>query len=76
MPIYEYVCTDCDHKFELIRPVSKSSEAASCPNCHKPAERVLSRFACFTTDDSGMPMSLAGNSCDGCSADDCSSCNM
>ena len=76
MPIYEYVCTDCDHKFELIRPVSQFSKTASCPNCHKPAERILSRFACFTTDEDGLPMSLAGNACDGCSADDCSSCNI
>ena len=28
MPIYEYVCPDCKTKFELMRPISKSSEPA------------------------------------------------
>lgn len=76
MPIYEYVCADCDNKFELIRPVSQFSDSAPCPTCQKPSGRILSRFACFTTDESGMLASLAGDSCSGCSSSDCSSCNM
>ncbi len=30
MPIYEYVCPDCDFKFEILRPFSKAGEVASC----------------------------------------------
>ena len=76
MPIYEYVCNDCKNKFELIRPVSQSSDSAPCPTCQKPSERILSRFACFTTDESGLPTSLMGDACSGCTSSDCSSCNI
>jgi putative FmdB family regulatory protein len=76
MPIYEYVCTDCDSKFEKIRPVSCATEPAPCPTCQKDAGRVLSRFACFTTDDSGMMAPVGGDACSSCSASSCDSCNM
>ena len=33
MPIYEYVCSDCDLKFELIRSLSQAEEGALCPRC-------------------------------------------
>ena len=76
MPLYEYVCTDCDDKFELIRPLSLSAEGATCPKCEGSAERVLSRFACFSTDESGVPTSVGGSACSSCSASSCSSCSI
>ena len=45
MPIYEYYCSKCGTEFELIRPVSKSDEPATCNRCGEPAERQLSNFA-------------------------------
>jgi len=75
MPIYEYVCKDCQTKFELIRPISKSDEAATCPECNNSAERVLSLFACFSSDANGIPYSVGGSSCSGCSSDSCATCN-
>jgi len=76
MPIYEYVCADCDTKFEKIRPVSCATEPSPCPICTKDADRVLSRFACFTTDETGMSAPVGGSSCSGCTASTCTSCNM
>ena len=76
MPIYEYVCPGCECKFELLRPLSKSTESASCPRCHKTAERVLSTFACFSTDNSGMTSALGGNPCASCGATGCDTCAM
>jgi putative FmdB family regulatory protein len=78
MPIYEYVCPECDSKFELLRPLSQADEEASCPSCHKPARRKLSTFACFSTSDSGVPTRIAGtgSSCDSCSASNCSTCGL
>ena len=43
MPIYEFVCPDCKTKFELMRPISKSSEPADCPKCKHIANRALSQ---------------------------------
>jgi putative FmdB family regulatory protein len=33
MPIYEYECRHCGHRFEYL--VLPTSPAASCPSCHK-----------------------------------------
>ena len=33
MPIYEYECRQCGHRFEYL--VLASSPAAECPSCHK-----------------------------------------
>ncbi len=76
MPIYEYVCPDCDCKFELLRPLSQSADPASCPHCQKSAERVLSTFACFGTDDSGVTAPVGGSSCSSCASGSCSSCGI
>ena len=48
MPIYEYICSECDAKFEQLRPLSQSAKAVDCPRCHKPARRKMSTFACFS----------------------------
>ena len=45
MPIYEYYCGACGQEFEVLRPVSRSSEPANCGTCGKPGERQLSNFA-------------------------------
>jgi len=76
MPIYEYTCTDCDIKFELIRPLSQSTAVATCPKCEKSAERVLSTFACFSTDERGIPSPVGGSPCAGCSSGSCDTCNI
>jgi len=76
MPIYEYVCSDCNLKFELLRPLSQAAEAASCPHCQQSAERVLSTFACFSTDESGLTSPVGGNSCASCSLPNCDTCSI
>ena len=77
MPIYEYFCSECDTKFEQMRPLSKSGEDAECPKCHKPARRKMSTFAAFSTSISGVPKTVpgaGGNSCSTCSSGNCSTC--
>ena len=77
MPIYEYTCHSCDTKFELMRPFSQSTSAATCPACKGQADRILSTFACFTTSDGGSASPLAGTSscsCGSCSGGSCSTC--
>jgi putative FmdB family regulatory protein len=45
VPVYEYRCRTCDDVFELRRPMSESSEPATCPDGHPGAVRLLSVFA-------------------------------
>ena len=41
MPIYEFQCTQ-HGLFEEIRPMRRSAEPATCPDCGESARRVLS----------------------------------
>jgi putative FmdB family regulatory protein len=44
MPIYEYLCPDCDHRFETY--VKAWGEEVTCPCCQKGGvEKQLSSFA-------------------------------
>lgn len=40
MPLYEYKCVKCGHRFEKIESVS-AKETKKCPKCGAKAERVL-----------------------------------
>ena len=76
MPIYEYACQACAHRFDMLRPLSLSGEPASCPACQSPAARRPSAFACFSKDTSGSSAPVAGTAgaCSGCSATSCGTC--
>ena len=48
MPIYEYECQACAHRFErFVRPSSRPvEEILACPSCHShDLQRLLSSFA-------------------------------
>lgn len=75
MPIYEYECSSCNSKFELLRSMSRVDEDADCPECNHQAKRVLSKFACFSTDESGVTSAVGGGgSCASCSSGSCATC--
>lgn len=42
MPIYEYQCQKCQHKFEEIQKVS-DPHVATCPQCGGTVERLISQ---------------------------------
>jgi len=55
MPVYEYYCRHCDGVFELLRPMRLSAEPATCPQCMRESQRIIStEFAAFTYRD-GYP---------------------
>ena len=41
MPIYEYICDNCDHKFELLRKVGEVG-GVNCTRCNSNARRIYS----------------------------------
>ena len=73
MPIYEYACPTCGHKFEKLQ--SMSATGADCPHCEQPAKRAISVFAAVSKGDGfasdmsdlgGMPMQMPmGGGCGG-----------
>ena len=59
MPIFEYCCESCGHKFEAILLGSQTPE---CPQCHtQKLEKQLSTFA-VATKSSASPAAGCGQS--------------
>ncbi|MDV2988742.1 MAG: zinc ribbon domain-containing protein [Dehalogenimonas sp.] len=72
MPIYEFRCMDCRKKFDLLRPMSQSTEPAECPVCKGNARRIASTFM---AKGSGGQNLGGGGGCSSCSTSSCSSCH-
>lgn len=76
MPIYEFVCNDCENQFETI--VFSKSEKVTCPKCK--SEKIQKKMSCcaFKTGDNNFVVTgkraMAGGGCSGCSATSCSTC--
>jgi putative FmdB family regulatory protein len=72
MPLYEYECSRCASKFELLVP--SPSSPATCPECHcSEVKKLFSRFG-FKSGASFTP-STEGKGCGSCSSHNCSSCH-
>jgi putative FmdB family regulatory protein len=41
MPTYQYVCRDCEHRFEAVQSIHDAN-LTECPECGGPIRRVLS----------------------------------
>ena len=41
MPTYQYVCTDCGHRFELVQSFT-DAPVSVCPECGSPVRKVYS----------------------------------
>lgn len=75
MPIHEYLCPECNLKFELFCRSKEVAGDASCPRCRNRARRVFSSFSSFSRDSDGYSSPVAGSSsCGGCSATSCDTC--
>jgi len=74
MPLYEYVCPDCEVKFEELRPLSRMDDPANCRQGHRAGRRVLSVFAAMTRDAMGdaVPVGGGGGCAGGCTNCACS----
>lgn len=60
MPIFEYRCESCGHKFEAIL---FGEQKAECPQCHtQKLEQQLSTFAVNTKGSSPAPAAGCGQS--------------
>ena len=77
MPIYEYACTVCPHRFDRLRPMSRMNDEAPCPECGSESQRQLSVFASFSAGSNGEVSAIAGGGggCGGCGPGGCA-CSM
>ena len=64
MPIFEYVCKQCDHEFETL---VYGNQKAECPKCHsKKLAPQLSVFAVSAKGAAGASASPAASACGSC----------
>ncbi|MGI6435233.1 MAG: FmdB family zinc ribbon protein [Syntrophomonadaceae bacterium] len=67
MPIYEFKCKDCEHKFEVLTAMGQRDEVR-CPGCQSSnLESLLSLFNTTGTGEKSRP-----EACQGCSNNYCS----
>jgi len=45
MPLYEYRCASCDHRFEVLQRLGDDATGLECPRCG--AERVEKQLSTF-----------------------------
>ncbi|HZI17667.1 MAG TPA: zinc ribbon domain-containing protein [Pyrinomonadaceae bacterium] len=64
MPIFEYVCRECDHRFEKI--VYGDAKPA-CPECRsRKIDKQLSVFAAATRGEGAAPADFGPAPCGSC----------
>lgn len=64
MPIFEYVCKQCDHEFEAL---VYGNQKAECPKCHgKKLAPQLSVFAVSAKGSASGSASAAEGACGSC----------
>ena len=60
MPLYEYRCSSCGSRFELLRRMGQGNEGVACPQCGRSdVEKEYSTFA----GAAGGSGSTGGGSC-------------
>ena len=54
MPLYEYRCPGCGHKFEVLQRLGQGAAGLVCPACGRgEVERECSSFASGSSSSSG-----------------------
>lgn len=61
MPIYTYVCKDCNEKFDLLIGVTSEKAELKCKKCNsRNVDKILSLFS---VGNSGGKSGSSGSSC-------------
>jgi putative FmdB family regulatory protein len=61
MPIFEYICKECDHRFETL---VYGKEKASCPKCH--TTKLAPQISVFAVSAKGASSSSSPAPSGGC----------
>ncbi|HVT59529.1 MAG TPA: zinc ribbon domain-containing protein [Thermoanaerobaculia bacterium] len=65
MPLYEYRCRDCGHRFEILQSLGEGAAGLACPRCR--AAALDKQFSTFATASG----SAAAETAAGCDMADC-----
>lgn len=78
MPVYEYVCADCQTTFATLRPMSQADAPAPCSACgggH--TSRAISLFSAISrgSNRESRRVSGTGGGCGSCAKTSCTGCS-
>ncbi len=68
MPVFEYKCLKCGHKFEELVLGKKKIK---CPKCHGEVKKLFSTFSAQRKEGGSITSNVA---CTSCTASSCSTC--
>lgn len=71
MPIYEFICHNCQKKFEVLVSLN-STVKITCPDCG--SDRVKRVVSSFGIGGGGSRIKSGSGSCSSCSSQSCSTC--
>lgn len=63
MPLYEYRCRDCGHRFEAMRRMSERTDPLPCPDCGREAAGLALSTSAFLGGSGGGGGGGAGAAC-------------
>jgi putative FmdB family regulatory protein len=73
MPIYEYLCEECNLRFEILKR-NPGGEKVVCPKCGTgEVKRLFSTFG-FSSGGKFVSSSSKGTACSACGLKSCDSC--
>ncbi len=74
MPIYEFQCNKCDHRFEEFFRGTTEKKKLKCPEClSKEIHKVSSLFG-MSVERGNDTSASQSSRCDSCTATSCSHC--
>jgi putative FmdB family regulatory protein len=53
--LYDYMCNDCDHKYERSRPMVQRTDGGKCRKCGSENTRQIMSTPAFRTSGGGHP---------------------
>jgi putative FmdB family regulatory protein len=64
MPLYEYRCRSCGHRFEVLQRLGEGAEGLVCPRCDARAlDKQVSTFAAAASSGASAAATCAAPGC-------------
>jgi putative FmdB family regulatory protein len=73
MPIYEYVCKDCQKEFESLRSMSQADALIACTACGSEYTR-RKPSVCYAESGGKAVAGSSSSSCGSCQGGNCGGC--
>ncbi|HSH13487.1 MAG TPA: zinc ribbon domain-containing protein [Desulfurivibrionaceae bacterium] len=72
MPIFDFICSKCGHKFEAL---VMGKEQPGCPECGGRKLKKQPSAVARRSKGGGEPGSGGGSKCSGCAGGNCAGCH-